>query len=119
MSGHGSPQLLGRQLPFHSVPALPPKLFNSPPLPSSSTSSPIMAPPTLPPPSQYHKQQQSSISANPPPIPPLPMPQPSFPSESLISELSNMGFTRAQASEALQRNDHDLIKATHFLLDQA
>jgi hypothetical protein len=108
-----SPQLSQRQV--HPVPALPPKLFNNSPLPTSSTSSPIMTPPTLPPPSEYHRQT-SGISVTPPPLPPLPMPQPN---ENLITELSNMGFTRAQASDALQKNDQDLIKATHFLLDQA
>lgn len=30
-----------------------------------------------------------------------------------------MGFTRAQAIDALEKNDHDLVKATNFLLDQA
>lgn len=112
MNGHASPQLLQRQPQIPPVPALPPKLFNNSPLPTSSTSSPIIAPPTLPPPSEYHR----NISATPPPLPPLPMTQPN---ENLITELSNMGFTRAQAADALQKNDQDLIKATNFLLDQA
>jgi hypothetical protein len=53
----------------------------------------------------------------PSPPPPLP-PQPSQ-IEHLITELGNMGFTRAQAIDALEKNENDLIKATNFLLDQA
>ncbi|CAO3692866.1 unnamed protein product [Rhizopus stolonifer] len=77
--------------PSNSVPAIPPKLFNSP---SPSTSLPILshAPPRPPPPSSP---------------------------EHLIEELNNMGFTRAQATDALEKNQHDLMKATNFLLDQA
>jgi hypothetical protein len=97
------------------VPALPPKLFNSSPLPTSSTSSPIIPTPPLPPPSDYHKSLSSPKMPSPPP--PLP-PQPSQ-IEHLITELGNMGFTRAQAIDALEKNDNDLIKATNFLLDQA
>lgn len=118
----------------NSVPALPPKLFNNSPLPTSSTSSPVISPPTLPPPSDYHKSSSVIISNNnipttttsnttitPPPLPPLPPSpqQPALPHEDLINELGNMGFTRAQAIDALKKNDHDLIKATNFLLDQA
>ncbi|EPB84033.1 hypothetical protein HMPREF1544_09232 [Mucor circinelloides 1006PhL] len=120
-----------RQLQQHanSVPALPPKLFNNSPLPTSSTSSPITSPPTLPPPSDYHKSisnnsmPTSTTTPPPPPLPPLPpssqQQQPALPHEDLINELGNMGFTRAQAIDALEKNDHDLIKATNFLLDQA
>ncbi|CEI93661.1 hypothetical protein RMCBS344292_07892 [Rhizopus microsporus] len=93
-----------------SVPAIPPKLFTNSPLPSSSTSSPIIShPSSLKPPAH------SAVSPTPPPIPPLPNP----PYEHLIEELNNMGFTRAQAIDALEKNNHDLIKATNFLLDQA
>lgn len=109
-------QALQRQVhSTNSVPALPPKLFN--PLPSSSTSSPIMsppAPPVLPPPSDYHKS--TSKVPTPPPLPPLPT---TSPHENLIIELGIMGFSRAQAIDALEKNDNDLIKATNFLLDQA
>ncbi|GAN06909.1 hypothetical protein MAM1_0141d06399 [Mucor ambiguus] len=124
-----------RQIQHHanSVPALPPKLFNNSPLPTSSTSSPIISPPTLPPPSDYHKSisnnsmPTSTTTPPPPPLPPLPpstqqqqqQQQPALPHEDLINELGNMGFTRAQAIDALEKNDHDLIKATNFLLDQA
>ncbi|CAO3677832.1 unnamed protein product [Rhizopus stolonifer] len=81
----------------NSVPAIPPKLFNSP-MPSSTTSSPVITHP---------------ITS--PPVPPLP----NTAYEHLIEELNNMGFTRLQAIDALEKNDHDLIKATNFLLDQA
>lgn len=104
-----------------SVPALPPKLFGNSPHPSSSTSSPIISPPppVLPPPSDYHRASNSN-TPTPPPLPPLPNQQQSpSPNEGLIAELGNMGFTRAQAIDALEKNDHDLIKATNFLLDQA
>ncbi|KAG1452351.1 hypothetical protein G6F46_009180 [Rhizopus delemar] len=80
----------------HSSPAIPPKLF--PPLPSSSTSSPIISHSIKPPP--------------PPPVPPLP-------SDHLIEELMNMGFTQSQAMDALEKNEYNLVKATNFLLDQA
>lgn len=103
--------------PTRQVPALPPKLFNNSPLPTSSTSSPIISTPPLPPPSDYHKSISSPKMPSPPPPPPLP-PQPSQ-FEHLIAELGNMGFTRAQAIDALEKNDNDLIKATNFLLDQA
>lgn len=92
----------------NSVPALPPKLFSN-----SNSSSPVISPPVLPPPSDYHK---SNSTPTPPPLPPLP---PVTPNENLITELGNMGFSRAQAIDALEKNDHDLIKATNFLLDQA
>ncbi|KAG1455219.1 hypothetical protein G6F56_007119 [Rhizopus delemar] len=68
-------------------------------MPSSTTSSPVITHPIT----------------SPPPIPPLP----NTAYEHLIEELNNMGFTRLQAIDALEKNDHDLIKATHFLLDQA
>lgn len=86
------------------VPALPPKLF-------SNSNSPVISPPVLPPPSDYHKVNTTT----PPPLPPLP----ATPNENLITELGNMGFSRAQAIDALEKNEHDLIKATNFLLDQA
>jgi uncharacterized UBP type Zn finger protein len=35
----------------------------------------------------------------------------------LIQELINMGFTREQAQNALEKNDNDISKATNFLLD--
>lgn len=108
-----SQQLQRQAHSTNSVPALPPKLFN--PLPSSSTSSPIMSPPVLPPPSDYHK----SNSTPPPPPPPLPPLPTNSPHENLITELGIMGFSRAQAIDALEKNDNDLIKATNFLLDQA
>ncbi|KAI9267431.1 hypothetical protein BY458DRAFT_511760 [Sporodiniella umbellata] len=93
-NGATYPQALSPSL----VPALPPKLFNTP-MPSSTKSSPII-PHTL---------------NSPPPIPPLP----NTAYEHLIEELNNMGFSRLQAIDALEKNDHDLIKATNFLLDQA
>ncbi|KAI8639682.1 hypothetical protein BD408DRAFT_484626 [Parasitella parasitica] len=122
----------GRQIQqhSHSVPALPPKLFPNPPLPTSSTSSPIVSPPTLPPPSDYHANNIPTATT-PPPLPPLPpssqqqqqqqqqQKQQQQPNEDLINELGNMGFSRGQAIDALEKNDHDLIKATNFLLDQA
>ncbi|CEP08573.1 hypothetical protein [Parasitella parasitica] len=108
----------------HSVPALPPKLFQNSPLPTSSTSSPIVSPPTLPPPSDYHANSVPATTITPPPLPPLPpssqqQQQQQQPNEDLINELGNMGFSRGQAIDALEKNDHDLIKATNFLLDQA
>jgi hypothetical protein len=38
--------------------------------------------------------------------------------DNLVIELGNMGFSRAQAIDALEKNDHDLMRATNFLLDQ-
>ncbi|KAI8891112.1 hypothetical protein K501DRAFT_319235 [Backusella circina FSU 941] len=88
-----------------NVPALPPKLFNTPSLNSS--------PPRPPLPSDYQKIPEPTIPT-PPPVPPLP----TSPMDGLVVELGNMGFTRAQAIDALEKNDHDLMRATNFLLDQ-
>jgi hypothetical protein len=35
----------------------------------------------------------------------------------LIQELIDMGFSREQAQNALEKNDNDISKATNFLLD--
>jgi hypothetical protein len=89
------------------VPALPPKVL------SGGASSPRTTTPPIPPvPSNYRSQIPT-----PPPLPPPPCSNNDL--DPLISELGNMGFSRAQAIDALEKNDHDLIKATHFLLDQA
>ncbi|KAI8387448.1 hypothetical protein BD560DRAFT_486300 [Blakeslea trispora] len=129
-NNHSSPNVSSYSVPTqqrHStpVPALPPKLFNNSPLPSSSTSSPIISSPPVP--HTLSNEYQPTINnkttvLSPPPPPPLPPPpssQPTIPHENLIAELGNMGFTRAQSIDALERNDYDLMKATNFLLDQA
>ncbi|KAI8378107.1 hypothetical protein EDC96DRAFT_551111 [Choanephora cucurbitarum] len=110
-----------------------PKSHSNSPLPSSSTSSPIISSPPAPHtllPSEYHKSNTNIVSSSssstsvlppppPPPLPPPPLSQPTIPHENLIAELGNMGFTRAQSIDALEKNDYDLMKATNFLLDQA
>ncbi|KAI9243446.1 hypothetical protein BDA99DRAFT_530459 [Phascolomyces articulosus] len=79
------------------APALPPKPYGS--SPSSAQTSPRAA-------------SVTPISDSPPPpIPPHPH------HDDLIKELVNMGFSKPQAAEALEKNDHDLTKATNFLLD--
>ncbi|KAI7904775.1 uncharacterized protein BX663DRAFT_503507 [Cokeromyces recurvatus] len=114
-----SQQHLQRQHMINSVPALPPKLFNNTTnslMPTPSVSSPII--------STNHSIHQTSATNNstavsPPPLPPLPLSQPAIPREDLITELCNMGFSRTQAIDALEKNNYDMMKATNFLLDQA
>ncbi|OBZ90521.1 hypothetical protein A0J61_01421 [Choanephora cucurbitarum] len=135
-SNHSSPAVGNyptQQRHSTPVPALPPKLFSNSPLPSSSTSSPVISSPPAPHtllPSEYHKSNTNIVSSSssstsvlppppPPPLPPPPLSQPTIPHENLIAELGNMGFTRAQSIDALEKNDYDLMKATNFLLDQA
>ncbi|KAI8377813.1 uncharacterized protein BYT42DRAFT_571789 [Radiomyces spectabilis] len=116
---------IGRHSSAPVAPALPPKLFKDggspssssphpsmsvPPLPSQPTSSPL--PTSLP---DYRTTSGSASPVIPPPLPPLPPTR--SPKESLVQELINMGFSRVQAVEALEKNDNDLIKATNFLLD--
>ncbi|KAI8989298.1 hypothetical protein BDB01DRAFT_532929 [Pilobolus umbonatus] len=115
-NNYSQPPIMNRPHPppVNNTPALPPKYFNTSPLPSSSLSSPVISPPQLPPPGNYHK---SLNTPTPPPLPPLPN-QNLSPYEDLVTELVNMGFTRAQSIDALEKNDHDLIKTTNFLLDQ-
>ncbi|KAI9025793.1 hypothetical protein CLU79DRAFT_743097 [Phycomyces nitens] len=92
-------------------PAIPPKFFYDPAQPNHPR-----PPPNIPkPPSEYRSDPGSPNS--PPPLPPLPLAAP--PLNDLVRELINMGFSRSQAEEALEKNDNDLIKATNFLLDQA
>ncbi|KAI9275989.1 hypothetical protein BY458DRAFT_506716 [Sporodiniella umbellata] len=72
-------------------------------------------------------RSNTAPGSTPPIIPPKPLDVsvsstqtvPASPPKHLIEELNNMGFTRAQATEALEKNQHDLTKATNFLLDQA
>lgn len=56
-----------------------------------------------------------------PPPPPPPVPavanQENKMTNGLIQELIDMGFTREQAQNALEKNDNDISKATNFLLD--
>ncbi|ORZ15354.1 hypothetical protein BCR42DRAFT_353611 [Absidia repens] len=115
----------------------------------SSSSSPALgpAPPPLPPqiPSQ---QQQASLSSDyntfsnnnngnishrgsptkqaPPPLPPFPHNNNNSnndnnngPEYALVQELANMGFSHSQATDALQKNENDLARATNFLLDNS
>ncbi|KAF7726147.1 hypothetical protein EC973_009039 [Apophysomyces ossiformis] len=109
------------------APALPPKLFlestssahTSPRVRASTLSQPSTPPP---PPSDYRKTESALPSGTasptiPPPLPPLP--PTSVPKDELVHELVNMGFSRPQAMEALEKNDNDLTKATNFLLDAA
>lgn len=110
------------------APAIPPKLFKEdpneavnratqspppppplPPQPVSSSSSPAIPhsqPPPLPP------QVQQQDTGTPPPLPPFPSTN-----DALVQELANMGFSHAQATDALQKNENNLIRATNFLLD--
>ncbi|KAI9303863.1 hypothetical protein BJ944DRAFT_241069 [Cunninghamella echinulata] len=111
------------------APALPPKVYND----TKSSSQPSTPPPPPPPPlsstsssliQQQHQQQHgyppmdTSIS-KPPLLPPLPPMNNNNngSNEMLIQELANMGFSRSQAIDALQKNDNDLVRATNFLLD--
>ncbi|KAL0089262.1 hypothetical protein J3Q64DRAFT_1808580 [Phycomyces blakesleeanus] len=94
-------------------PAIPPKFFYDPVKPSQSPRPP---PPNIPKaPSEYRSDPGSPNS--PPPLPPLP--PTTSPLNDLVRELINMGFSRSQAEEALEKNENDLTKATNFLLDQA
>ncbi|KAG2225413.1 hypothetical protein INT45_010049, partial [Circinella minor] len=79
-----------------SAPALPPKPYGS------SPSSPAQTSP---------RAASATPLSDSPPIPPHPQ------HDELIEELVNMGFSKPQAAEALEKNDHDLTKATNFLLD--
>lgn len=92
-SGHTSPQTVTSILPNATT-----AIASS--SPSDTSNSPVIPPP-LPPP--------------PPPAPPAPATHPAH--DNLIQELVNMGFSRPQAADALEKNDHDLTKATNFLLD--
>lgn len=92
-SGHTSPQTVTSILPSATT-----AIASS--SPSDTSNSPVIPPP-LPPP--------------PPPAPPAPATHPAH--DNLIQELVNMGFSRPQAADALEKNDHDLTKATNFLLD--
>ncbi|KAI9492664.1 hypothetical protein BDB00DRAFT_827587 [Zychaea mexicana] len=83
--------------PHVPAPALPPKPYAS--SPSSAQTSPRAASVT------------PVSDSPPPPVPPHPQ------HDDLIEELVNMGFSKPQAADALEKNDHDLTKATNFLLD--
>ncbi|ORZ01328.1 hypothetical protein BCR43DRAFT_522191 [Syncephalastrum racemosum] len=82
------------------APALPPKPFSpssSQPSSPPSQSSPLL-PPRPPPPATAAANNNGNVDI-------------------LIQELVNMGFSKPQATDALEKNENDLTKATNFLLD--
>lgn len=107
--------------PVPAVPIRPPKYYAGASTPSPA-GSPALASATLPvftEPAQYR-----ALAGTPPPLPPLP-PLPPQPTggdiqpgdKHQVAELMNMGFSRQQAVDALEKNDYDMSKATNFLLD--
>ncbi|KAG0166303.1 hypothetical protein DFQ30_007338 [Apophysomyces sp. BC1015] len=122
-----SPQSPARHISAPIAPALPPKLFLE--STSSAHTSPrvrastLSQPSTPPAPVSDYRMTESALQSGatsptiPPPLPPLP--PSSVPKDELVHELVNMGFSRPQAMEALEKNDNDLTKATNFLLDAA
>ncbi|CDH60755.1 hypothetical protein RO3G_03656 [Lichtheimia corymbifera JMRC:FSU:9682] len=107
------------------APALPPKPFFDTSACSSGHTSPQTVTSILPNATTAIASSSPSDPSNSPIIPPpLPPPPPAPPAsathpahDNLIQELVNMGFSRPQAADALEKNDHDLTKATNFLLD--
>ncbi|RUS23231.1 LOW QUALITY PROTEIN: hypothetical protein BC937DRAFT_90350 [Endogone sp. FLAS-F59071] len=99
-------------------PARPPKYYAGASTPSPA-GSPALASAALPiftEPAQYR-----ALAGTPPPLPPLPSQATEgdiqLGDKHQVAELMNMGFSRQQAVDALEKNDYDLSKATNFLLD--
>ncbi|KAI9279518.1 hypothetical protein BC943DRAFT_348244 [Umbelopsis sp. AD052] len=128
-ANHGPMRSYQHQQPQHTMP-LPRKQspYQPPPphypvnRPTSGTTSPIQhgypplratspTPPARPP--------KAFDTTPPPPPPPVPAAanQENNMTNGLIQELIDMGFTREQAQNALEKNDNDISKATNFLLD--
>ncbi|KAI8330338.1 hypothetical protein BC941DRAFT_183950 [Chlamydoabsidia padenii] len=114
---------------IHTPPPPPPP----PPLPSTSSSTPYFAPAIPPKLFKEDHPNEQTVNRNhpqsPPPLPPQPVSSVSSPqqdqqqqqqhstNDALVQELANMGFSHAQATDALMKNENDLVRATHFLLD--
>ncbi|KAH8551636.1 hypothetical protein BGW37DRAFT_491691 [Umbelopsis sp. PMI_123] len=133
-ANHGPLRSYQQQQPHHSLP-LPHKQppYSQPPpqypvtSSPSGTTSPIQHtyPPmraTSPVPPVPPARPPKAFDTTPPPPPP-PVPAAANTENSvnngLIQELIDMGFTREQAQNALEKNDNDISKATNFLLDSS
>ncbi|RUS28678.1 hypothetical protein BC938DRAFT_481578 [Jimgerdemannia flammicorona] len=93
-------------------PARPPKAYYSP------NSSPALTSAALPIFTKPGEPVQYRTPGTAPPLPPLPSSKDVQPGDTeQLADLMNMGFTRQQAVDALEKNDYDLAKATNFLLD--
>ncbi|GAB5590120.1 hypothetical protein Unana1_05020 [Umbelopsis nana] len=104
-----------KQLPY------PPTQHYTMPHPASGTSSPIQhtyPPMRSPSPVPPARPPKAFDAPTPPPLPaPVPVTQENDATSGLIQELTDMGFSREQAQNALEKNGNDISKATNFLLD--
>ncbi|OZJ04886.1 hypothetical protein BZG36_02508 [Bifiguratus adelaidae] len=126
--GDSSPRYSMHSPPQYYSPSVPTTYTRPYPSPESRSRPSSAEPPPQRPPknvesplSQSQDRHPSPTSVDtqtsPPPPPPPAPPLPHQPDPVQVAELINMGFTKQQAVEALQRNEFDVERAINFLLD--